>query len=290
MITATIKGSVEHLKVLKKELSTVYDLREAENISVLLIEYFFEMSKTQIIMDAPFTQLDDELINNLNECITRLLKSEPIQHVLGETEFYGLPFYVNDEVLVPRPETEELVAWVLEDTQEKTDFRLLDIGTGSGCIAISIKKEKKKADICGLDLSHDALSVAKDNADLNEVKIYWIQDNILDFSYNVEKPFDIIVSNPPYITLDEKKEMSKNVLDYDPDLALFVYDEDPLLFYRRIVDYTGNNLKSGGSLYFEINENFGKDLVKMLEEKGFQNIVLKQDINGKDRMIKAIKK
>jgi len=290
MITATIKGSAELLKVLKKELSSVYDTREAENISVILIEYFFEMNKTQILMDAPFTLFEEELVDNLNECIERLLKNEPIQHVLGETEFYGLPFYVNSDVLVPRPETEELVTWILEDNVNNTGFRLLDIGTGSGCIAISIKKEKKKADVCGLDLSHDALSVAKDNADLNEVDVYWIQDNILNFTYNIAKPFDVVVSNPPYITLEEKKVMHKNVLDYDPDLALFVYDDDALLFYRHIADYANKHLNTNGVLYFEINENFGKETVQILEEKGYTDIVLKQDLNGKDRMIKAIKK
>ena len=289
MITSAIKGSVELLKVLKESLSQVYETREAENISVIVIEYFFEMSKTQILMDAPFTQLDEELLNNLNECVTRLLKHEPVQHILGETEFFGLPFYVNKNVLIPRPETEELVDWILADNKEIESFRLLDLGSGSGCIPIAIKKEKKKAEIVAIELSHDALTVAKDNADLNQVKIYWIQDNILDFGYKMDKKFDIIVSNPPYITLPEKKVMEKNVLDYDPKIALFVEDEDPLLFYKHIAEYANLHLRSKGSLYFEINENFGKEMISMLEDKGFKEIELRQDLNGKDRMIKALK-
>lgn len=290
MITSAISGSVELLKALKAAISPAYDAREAENISVILIEYFFEMSKTQIIMDAPFTTLDDEILDNLNECVNRLLQHEPIQHILGETEFYGLPFYVNEDVLVPRPETEELVAWVLEDHQTNDNLRLIDLGTGSGCIPIAIKNHLKKADISGLDLSHNALDVAKDNADLNEVKVYWIQDDILNFSYKVDKPYDVIVSNPPYITLAEKEQMDKNVVDYDPELALFVFDEDPLLFYKKIADYANEHLKIGGCLYFEINEAFGQETVVMLEEKGFENILLKQDLNGKDRMVRACKK
>lgn len=290
MITSAISGSVELLKALKAAISPAYDAREAENISVILIEYFFEMSKTQIIMDPPFTTLDDEILDNLNECVNRLLQHEPIQHILGETEFYGLPFYVNEDVLVPRPETEELVAWILEDHQTNENLRLIDLGTGSGCIPIAIKKDLKKADISGLDLSHNALDVAKDNADLNEVKVYWIQDDILNFSYKVDKPYDVIVSNPPYITLAEKEQMDKNVVDYDPELALFVFDEDPLLFYKKIADYANEHLKIGGCLYFEINEAFGQETVVMLEEKGFENIILKQDLNGKDRMVRACKK
>jgi release factor glutamine methyltransferase len=289
MITSAISGSVELLQVIKTELSPIYDTREAENISVILIEYFFELSKTQILMDAPFTTLDDEILNNLNECVSRLLKHEPIQHILGETEFYGLPFYVNESVLVPRPETEELVAWILEDNQAKESFRLIDLGTGSGCIPITIKKEKKKADVSGLDLCHEALSVAKDNADLNEVNVYWIQDDILNFSYNEHKKYDVIVSNPPYITLEEKKEMAKNVLDYDPEIALFVFNDDPLLFYKKIADYGTEHLAIGGSLYFEINEKFGQQTVNMLVDKGFSDVLLRQDLNGKDRMVRAFK-
>ena len=290
MITSRIKGSVELLKVLKQELVAVYDTREAENISVIVIEYFFEMSKTQILMNAPFVELDGELLSNLNECVTRLLENEPIQHILGETEFYGLPFYVNSEVLVPRPETEELVDWVLKDNKGVKNLRFLDLGTGSGCIPIAIKSEMKDADVTGIELSEQSLDVAKDNAELNEVEIRWVQDNILDFRSKVEHPFDVMVSNPPYITLDEKKEMDKNVLDFDPELALFVNNEDPLLFYKCIADYANLHLRSEGVVYFEINENFGKEMVSMLEEKQFKDVVLRQDLNGKDRMVKALRR
>lgn len=290
MISSTISGSTELLKTLKDSLQQSYDLREAENISIVLIEYFFEMSKTQILMDAPFSELDKELVDNLNECVKRLLEHEPIQQILGETEFYDLPFYVNEHTLIPRPETEELVHWILEDNKENSEFRLIDIGTGSGCIPISIKKNKPKADIIGLELSHDTLDVAKDNADLNEVDVYWIQDNILNYSYKADRPYDIIVSNPPYITDTEKQLMQKNVLDFEPHLALFVDDKEPLIFYDHIADYAIKHLKTNGSLYFEINEAFGKETIHLLEEKGFYEIELKKDLNDKDRMVKAIKK
>jgi release factor glutamine methyltransferase len=290
MITSAIKGSVELLKILKQTLRETYDQREADNISLILIEYFFEISKTQILMDTPFTKFDHELLDNLNECLSRLSKHEPIQHILGETEFYGLPFYVNKSVLIPRQETEELVDWILRDNESVDNLRLLDLGTGSGCIPISIKKEKENTYIEAIELSEDALSVAKDNAELNQVDIVWIKNNILDLTHNTDIPFDVIVSNPPYITNAEKKSMDKNVLEFDPHLALFVENETPLVFYEKIADYAIHQLTNRGALYFEINEHLGKEMINLLEEKNFTSIELRQDLNGRDRMIKALKK
>jgi release factor glutamine methyltransferase len=288
MISSSIKGSKSLHKEIQKSLRFLYEEREASSMSAILIEYFFEMSRMQIAMDVPFVELEEELINNLNECIERLLKKEPIQHILGETEFYGSSFFVNKEVLIPRQETEELVDWVIKENQSRSKFQLLDIGTGSGCIPISIKHHFPQATISGLDVSQKALEVAFDNSTNNGVEVKWIQDDILNTTYSPES-VDIIVSNPPYITELEKIGMDTNVLEYDPHLALFVENDQPLKFYVAIADFAKKYLSSNGQLYFEINEHYGNETIAMLKEKGFTEIKLKQDLNGKDRMIKAIK-
>ncbi len=242
MISSSIKGSKALHKEIHEALVNKYGEREADSLAIILIEYFFEMGRTQILMDVPFTEFEEEIVENINECIAKLIQNEPIQHILGETEFYGLPFYVNENVLVPRQETEELVDWIIKDQKGVTQFNLLDVGTGSGCIPISIKEEYQEAKIIGLDVSLDALEVAQDNAELNQVSIDWVHDDIRAASYKPEN-LDIIVSNPPYITNKEKKEMDSNVLDYDPHLALFVEDNNPLEFYNAIADFASSILK-----------------------------------------------
>ena len=233
MISSSIKGSKALHKEITNVLTPLYGEREAESLSIILFEYFFEMGRTQIVMDVPFTELDDEIIDNLNECIDGLLNNVPIQHILGETEFYGLPFYVNGDVLIPRQETEELVDWIIKDQKSTPRFSLLDIGTGSGCIPITIKNHYLEASISGLDISDKALEVANDNAELNQVAINWISNDIRKPDFELE-PLDIIVSNPPYITHKEKASMNANVLEHDPHLALFVEDNNPLEFYIAI--------------------------------------------------------
>lgn len=288
MISSNIAGSLSLHHAIRDTLTAHYGQREAESLSVIMINYFFEMGRTQILMDTPFTALDEEIVTNLNECLKRLLEEEPIQHILGETEFFGRPFYVNNQVLIPRPETEELVDWIIKDQQINQKFDLLDIGTGSGCIAISLKAACQVATITGLDVSKEALEVAKDNAELNEVGVHWVNEDIRTTTYT-PKPLDIIVSNPPYITQKEKADMQANVLDHDPHLALFVEDKQPLEFYIAIANFAHAHLKTNGRLYFEINEHFGQETVEMLKQKGFKEIELKQDLSSKDRMIKAIK-
>jgi release factor glutamine methyltransferase len=210
-----------------------------------------------------------------------------VQYVLGETVFYGLPFKVSPAVLIPRPETEELVEWVLESVAAEgmRDLQILDVGTGSGCIAVALKKHLGTAGVSALDISKDSLAMASDNAILNEVVINFIEADIR--GYSGRETYGLIVSNPPYITTDEKQAMHENVLAHEPHLALFISNEDPLVFYKAIADFALLNLKPDGLLFFEINEHLGKETVQMLKDKSFIGIELRKDMQGKDRMIRC---
>jgi release factor glutamine methyltransferase len=220
------------------------------------------------------------------EIIDRLKAGEPIQYILGDCYFHGNRFFVSPDVLIPRPETEELVDWILK---EDAFHSLLDIGTGSGCIAISLKKERSSAEIYAMDISEKALSIAQKNALLNDAPIHFIHDSILS-PRTSNQTYDIIVSNPPYILQKEKAAMHKNVLEHEPHLALFVDDEEPLLFYKKIAEYGIHHLTEQGLLFFEINALLGKETKEMLEEYGYHDVVIKTDINGKERMIRCRKK
>jgi release factor glutamine methyltransferase len=229
--------------------------------------------------------------------LKRLKAFEPFQYITGEAYFMGYTFKVNKNVLIPRPETEELVEWILEETNVfknkiNNSFNILDIATGSGCIAISLKKKLPSAEITAIDISKDAIKVAKQNAELNNVKINFIESDILKTGFDkIKIPFDLIVSNPPYISSHEKMHMHRNVTDYEPHIALFVEGKNPLLFYERIADIaSGNSLKAGGFLYFEMNESFSAEISEMIISKGFSNVVVKKDMSGKNRLIRAIKK
>jgi release factor glutamine methyltransferase len=238
----------------------------------------------------------------LNTALKRLKNEEPIQYIIGATEFYGFPFLVDKSTLIPRPETEELVEWILLETtklqrdQVSKSLQILDIGTGSGCIPISLARNLPTATISAIDISADALKVAIKNATLNKVKVDFIEGNVLDlYAFNEilkQEPyqqvkFDIIVSNPPYVRELEKIEIQNNVLLNEPHLALFVSDENPLLFYDRIADVAKQHLSKNGLLFFEINQYLGEETIKILAEKGFKNIKLRKDLFGNDRMIKA---
>ena len=228
-------------------------------------------------------------ISKWDSYLKQLQLEIPIQYLLGTTCFYGLDFEVNSKVLIPRPETEELVEWIIESVAERYQnkkVKILDIGTGSGCIAISLAKNLPKAQVFALDVSTEALFVAKGNANKNGVNVVFIQKDILT-TIDLEQEFDIIVSNPPYIRNLEKIEIKKNVLENEPHLALFVADEDPLLFYRKIADLALKNSAKGAQLFFEINQYLGTETVKLLRSKGFDNIVLRKDLYENDRMIKA---
>jgi release factor glutamine methyltransferase len=223
----------------------------------------------------------------LEDILARLKKSEPLQYVLGWTEFYGIPFVVDSRVLIPRPETEELVDWIAGDN-DSGQIRLLDIGTGSGCIAVSLAKLLPQALVEAWDVSPDALAVACHNAKENGVYVLFREvDVLVQQVADVNQKFNILVSNPPYVMNSEKKQMHGNVLDHEPHLALFVEDSDPLLFYRRIAELGTSLLVVGGTLYFEINAAKGHDMVEMLQKMGYVDVRLKQDLSGKDRMIRA---
>ena len=241
-------------------------------------------SRTQFLL-AKDEELCPEELSEIEKIVARLKSHEPIQYILGTTEFYGLPFYTVPEVLIPRPETEELVQWIIHENKNSKPT-ILDMGTGTGCIAISLQKNIPQSTVLACDISPACLETAKRNSELNSAEVSVIQYDILsnapDFSF---PELDIIVSNPPYIRETEKTLMEKNVLDHEPELALFVPDENPLIFYEQIADFSRIHLKNQGHLYFEINEAFGPECYEMLQEKGFSEIVLKKDIHGKDRMI-----
>ena len=268
-----------------QELDSLYLSEEVDSFFYMLIESFYQVSRIKLAVDLELKTNNSEVILNA----LKLLKQEkPIQYILGETEFYGLPFKVNEHVLIPRPETEELVEWVLKHTEITKEISILDIGTGSGCIAISLAKHLPKAKIFGLDVSNEALNIAKQNAQLNAVDVEFIEANILE-QPTFKTPFDIIVSNPPYVREKEKELMKANVLMNEPHLALFVNDANPLLFYEAISEFAVNNLSKKGLLFFEINEYLGNSMIALLNNNNFGTIELKQDIFKKDRMIKGVK-
>ena len=280
----TIQSTINYIK---KELEELYHARETESLAYLLLEYVLKYSKTQIQLNKA-EKISPELFQQIKYYTQELTKNIPIQYVLGETEFYDLTFKVNKHTLIPRPETEELVHAIINENRQE-GLQILDIGTGSGCIPISLAKNLKNARVSSADISAEAIEKAKENAKLNQVDVHFFHRDILNWKNVDWDNFDIIVSNPPYVTEAEKSKMEKNVLDYEPHSALFVTDHDPLIFYRTIADLALLHLKKGGKLYFEINESLGNEMVELLEQKGFNSISLRSDINGKNRMISAIK-
>jgi len=269
------------------ELDAIYDSTEVDAFFYQLIDSFYDVSRLELALNQDYKI---EETADIYKALKLLKKEKPIQYIIGKTEFFGLPFKVNENTLIPRPETEELVEWVLKEGTRRT-VNILDIGTGSGCIAISIAKNMPNANVYAIDVSKEALKMAKLNAELNKVKIKFIEADILSISHTelISEPFkfDVIVSNPPYILEKEKPLMKPNVLENEPHLALFVKDEKPLLFYEAITAFAKNNLNEDGQIYFEINEYSSKSMIQMLIDNNFKNIELKQDIFKKDRMIKA---
>ena len=273
------------IKSFKNELAEIYPLTEINSIIEIVFEHTIGFSKTDLFVKSDVL-LPEKQIKNLQFVLSRLKNNEPVQYVLKETVFFDLTFKVAPGVLIPRQETEELVDWVKKDTNKQMYLKVLDIGTGSGCIAISLAANLRNAEVSAFDVSEKALEIAKNNADLNKVLVNFEKKNILMHQHAIEsQKFDIIVSNPPYVLGKEKKLMSKNVLDYEPELALFVEDDDPLLFYKAIVNYSKLNLAKNGKLYFEINEAYGKEVKKLMIDSGFINVELRKDLNGKDRMV-----
>lgn len=280
-------------KYFTEELLGYYPETEMTSFFYLLCEHILNLKKIDISLNL-FMVVSGKKYHKFQIAIDRLKIYEPIQYILGETEFYGLPFKVNNAVLIPRPETEELVDWIINESNSKGNIRILDIGTGSGCIAISLAKNLPKAEVLALDVSSIALKVAQENANTNKVdNVEFIEKDILLTNtsfFKSKDSLDVIVSNPPYVRQSEKVKMKPNVVNNEPHLALFVEDEDALQFYKAILEFSVKNLKENGLLFFEINEYLGKEMIELLKLYEFDFIELKQDIFGKDRMIKATKK
>lgn len=284
-------------------LSTIFDKGEAESFFYLILEEKKQLKRIDLALQ-PDLEFSDADLQVWNAILEQLKLEIPVQYLLGKTHFYGLEFEVNENVLIPRPETEELVEWIigsqkLEVRSEKSEskkLKILDIGTGSGCIAISLAKNIPNAQVFAIDVSEKALATAQKNAEMNQTEVHFIKTDILNINNLQELPasnfqlpthFDIIVSNPPYVRNIEKQEIKKNVLDNEPHLALFVEDDNALIFYRKIAELARKNLTQNGQLFFEINQYLGKEMISLLENMNFKNVELRKDIYGNDRMTKA---
>ena len=267
-------------------LTPLYEAGEAESFFYLILEEKNQLKRIDLALHPDLVFSEGEIVI-WNSILEQLIQEIPIQYLLGKTSFYGLDFEVNENVLIPRPETEELVEWIIETQNSKVEsqkIRILDIGTGSGCIAISLAKNIQDAQVFAIDVSEKALATAQKNAEINSVNVTFIHQNILE-TEDLQQQFDIIVSNPPYVRNLEKEEIKKNVLDNEPHLALFVADNDALIFYKKIAELAQKNLYENGHLYFEINQYLGKEMIDLLEKMNFKNVELRKDIYGNDRMI-----
>lgn len=270
----------------KEVLSPLYDEMEAEQLFLIALEEIEGKSRIDLVMN-PDLQTDKLAI--WDEVLADLQQEKPIQYIFGRAYFYGLTFNVNENTLIPRPETEELVEWIINSVEADKPIRILDIGTGSGCIGITLAKELPNAQVTLMDVSPKALEMATRNAKENGVEVQAILQDVLALE-QLPAQYDVIVSNPPYVRNLEKVEIKKNVLDYEPHLALFVEDDDALIFYRKIATLANDNLQEGGMLFYEINQYLGAETVALFQSLLFTAIELRKDMVGNDRMIKAIKK
>jgi protein-(glutamine-N5) methyltransferase, release factor-specific len=269
---------------------------------MILLEHYFNIDRVKMALEPDLRLSESELLT-LHFAVKELLKNKPVQYVIGETEFCGMRFFVNENVLIPRPETQELVEKLAVSSYQFSSFRpkrsgvekspanvsILDIGTGSGCIAISLAKLIPNSDVTAVDVSEKAIEVARKNAENNGVKVHFVLDDILEPQNPnlIDNQFDIIVSNPPYVCESEKSEIRANVLEHEPSTALFVPDSDPLIFYRKILEFAQKALKPNGQIWFEINEKFGKETAELCHSKGFKNIEIIKDFRGKERVVRA---
>ncbi len=267
-------------------LLELYSKEEINNIFFLVSNHFLKLDKIKLIFFKNHS-IEDVLVKKFKITLNKLSKGCPIQYILGETIFYDCKIKVNHNVLIPRPETEELTAWALKYISKK--MNVLDICTGSGCIAIAIASNAK-CKVSAFDISTEALDIAKKNSIKNKVKVDFQKENILKNINKKMKKFDVIISNPPYVLQKHKYLLHKNVLSFEPHLALFINNENPLLFYEKIITFSKKYLKNKGLLFFEINELFGQEILNLLDKEGFGKNVLRKDINGKKRMIKAERK
>ncbi|MBS1503602.1 MAG: peptide chain release factor N(5)-glutamine methyltransferase [Bacteroidetes bacterium] len=291
----------------RQDLANLYDIKETDSLSRIALEEVTGFSSSKI-KAFPELELSESQAKAIQKILTELKTGKPIQYILGHTEFYGLTFKVNPSVLIPRPETEELVTWIVSSVGSKqlAVGSILDVGTGSGCIAVSLKKNLPEFEVSAIDISESALQTAKENAELNKTEIHFVQADILNLKSEIEhskrrsplehlektnkgEKFNLIVSNPPYVTLADKQQMHTNVTNFEPHTALFVPENDPLIFYKAIADFASGHLEKDGLLFFEINENYGEQIVELLNSKSFNNIELRKDLSSRNRMIRAIR-
>lgn len=293
----------EAKKWLMERLGTIYDDNESANIALLVLEDCIGFAGTEIMMNKE-EEITVNQENKIGKYIERLLQHEPIQYIMNKSWFYGMELYVDKAVLIPRPETEELVDWVVKDMKasgidvfpkEATDadvttqLKILDIGTGSGCIALALKKMLPKAEVWGCDTSEEALNVARRNGAALNIRVDFQGANFLDEAQQKFLPtVDIIVSNPPYIPLSDSTAMQQNVVGYEPHIALFVPNDDPLLFYKAIAHFARKRLYENGCIYLEIHEALGEGVISLFKAEGYQNVELRKDMQGKDRMLKVV--
>jgi len=280
-------------------IQTIYDPEEAKNITALLIEHITNLSLAERIMTKNYV-LSGKQEGLLKQSVIRLQDHEPIQYVINEAWFAGMKFYVDKHVLIPRPETEELVDWMVSDwklrtprlpgdSRQATNRKLLDVGTGSGCIAIALKTKLPGAEMWGCDISDEALNVARMNADSLHATIDFVTMNFLDAGQRKQLPrVDVLVSNPPYIPQSENVEIKKNVKEFEPPAALFVPDDDATIFYKAIADFGREKLNEGGCIYVEIHESFGFEVKKVFQSNGYSSFELRKDLQGKERMVKVL--
>ncbi len=288
---------------IKEQLVTVYDESEAATIAALALEHITFLSKADRIVKKD-KLLSPHQLEQLNQDIQRLLQHEPIQYIMNKTWFYGMELYVNNTVLIPRPETEELVDWIVKEVNasgadvferrpmkadETKQIKILDVGTGSGCIALALKKAMPKAEVWGCDISEAALNVARRNGSALDIRVDFQGMDFLDIAQQKHLPtVDIVVSNPPYIPIAGKSAMNPNVVNHEPHTALFVPDNDALLFYQALAKFGKHRLYKNGAIYMEIHEDLGKDVVELFEMEGYSHVELKKDMQGKDRMVKVV--
>ncbi len=275
------------------QLKSFYESNEAKSMTYLLFEEYLQVKKTDILLD-PDRVISEFHISRISRAIEDLKEYKPLQYIIGRANFYGMDFIVTPDVLIPRPETEELVQWIIEENEsfnlgeEHRRLDILDIGSSSACISISLSKHFAASHVNGIDVNREALKIAVRNNKLNNANVEFSYFDIFnEDNWDQFPQFDIIVSNPPYIREMEKQQMRRNVLDHEPESALFVSDDDPLIFYKTIIKFSLSHLKPSGRLYFEINEAFGAEMISLLEANSFLDILLKKDMNGKDRMISA---
>lgn len=271
------------IQYIKSELAQSYPETEIQGFIKIIFDSALDFSYTDIILQKD-KKLDSTEFETIKNIVKRLKSYEPIQYILSECEFYGLKLTVNPAVLIPRPETEELVQWIVKSNIE-LGAQILDIGTGSGCIALALKKEMVNVNVSAIDISEIVLQVAKSNAARNKLNVDFFQADILNWRSYAWNKYDIIVSNPPYVRISEKQLMETNVLEFEPEAALFVEDDNPLIFYATIAEFALKNLVDNGYLFFEINEYLGDEMKNMLNGLGFNTIECRKDINGKDRML-----